>query len=133
MHGIDIFVLPSLTEGTPNAIIEAMAHAKPIIATAVGGVPDVVTEDVGLLVSPDDNKAMADAMARLAADADLRRRLGLAARKKYEQLFTPRAVLPLLTDFYERVIHDHSAGKNGAGQPPKDLRHPWSGVGQFES
>ena len=131
MHGIDVFVLPSLTEGTPNAIIEAMAHAKPIIATAVGGVPDVVTEDVGVLVPPHDVKALAAAMRRLIADADLRRMMGLAARKKYEQLFTPRVVLPLLTDFYERVIHDHSAGNNGARQPPKDLGHPWSGVEQF--
>jgi glycosyltransferase involved in cell wall biosynthesis len=132
MHGIDVFVLPSLTEGTPNAIIEAMAHAKPIIATAVGGVPDVVTEDVGVLVPPDDVKALAAAMTRLTADADLRRRMGLAARKKYEQLFTPRVVLPLLTDFYERVIDGHSAGNNRARQPPKDLGHPWSGVEQFE-
>ena len=131
MHGIDVFVLPSLTEGTPNAIIEAMAHAKPIIATAVGGVPDVVTEDVGLLVPLDDIKAMADAMSRLATDADLRRRMGLAARKKYEQLFTPCVVLPLLIDFYERVVDGRAAGHGGSesnnGQRrPAKLIHPWS-------
>ena len=131
MHGIDVFVLPSLTEGTPNAIIEAMAHAKPIIATAVGGVPDVVCEDLGLLVPPDDIKAMADAMSRLATDADLRRRMGLAARKKYEQLFTPCVVLPLLIDFYERVVDGRAAGyggsesNNGQRRPAK-LIHPWS-------
>ena len=54
MNSFDVFVLPSLTEGTPNVVIEAMAHAKPIIANAVGGVPDLVTEDVGILVPPDD-------------------------------------------------------------------------------
>src|SRR5204863_9475987 len=116
MHGIDVFVLPSLTEGTPNAIIEAMAHAKPIIATAVGGVPDVVNDEVGILVPPDDGEALAAAMVRLGADADLRRRMGLAARKVYEQFFTPRVVLPLLVDFYERVVDRHSAGENGDGQ-----------------
>src|SRR2546426_4116794 len=132
MHGIDVFVLPSLTEGTPNAIIEAMAHAKPIIASAVGGVPDVVTEDVGVLVPPDDVKALAAAMIRLAADADLRRRMGLAGRKKYEKLFTPQVVLPLLVDFYERVVDRHAAangangGSNNGQRQLAKLMHPWS-------
>jgi len=130
MHGIDVFVLPSLTEGTPNAIIEAMAHAKPIIATAVGGVPDVVNDEVGILVPPDDGEALAAAMVRLAANADLRRRMGLAARKRYEQLFTPRVVLPLLVDFYERVLDRHSAGANGRSSNTQrshaELTHPWS-------
>jgi glycosyltransferase involved in cell wall biosynthesis len=132
MHGIDVFVLPSLTEGTPNAIIEAMAHAKPVIATAVGGVPDFVDDEAGILVPPDDVKALAAAMARLAADPELRRRMGLAARKKYEQLFTPRAVLPLLVDFYERVVDAHWDG-NGASRDSikgqrthAELVHPWS-------
>jgi glycosyltransferase involved in cell wall biosynthesis len=130
MHGIDVFVLPSLTEGTPNAIIEAMAHAKPIIATAVGGVPDVVDDESGILVPPEDGEALAAAMVRLAADADLRRRMGLAARKRYEQLFTPRVVLPLLVDFYERVVDRHSAGENGGSNNGQRsharLIHPWS-------
>lgn len=123
MHGIDVFVLPSLTEGTPNAIIEAMSHGKPIIATAVGGVPDFVTDDAGILVAPNDVNALADAMSRLAGDKDLRLRMGLAARKKYEQLFSPKAVLPMLVDFYERVIDKHAASGNGAS---KHLDHPWS-------
>src|SRR3989442_1765211 len=132
MHGIDVFVLPSLTEGTPNAIIEAMAHAKPIIATSVGGIPDVVGEEEGILVPPNDVKALGAAMARLAADAELRRRMGLAARKKYERLFTPQVVLPLLVDFYERVVDGHAAA-NGANGGSNDgqrqlakLMHPWS-------
>jgi glycosyltransferase involved in cell wall biosynthesis len=132
MPGIDVFVLPSLTEGTPNAIIEAMSHAKPIIATAVGGVPDIVEDDMGILVPPDDMKALAAAMSRLAADADLRLRMGQAARKKYEQLFTPRVVLPLLVDFYERVIIEHAASNgasrisNNGQRPHAKLVHPWS-------
>jgi glycosyltransferase involved in cell wall biosynthesis len=131
MTGIDVFVLPSLTEGTPNVIIEAMAHAKPIIATAVGGVPDLVSEEVGILVPSDDSRALGAAMARLAGDAGLRRRMGLAARKKYEQLFTPQAVLPLLLDFYEQVIERHAAHKRGAVKSTNQDRrlpqpnHPW--------
>jgi glycosyltransferase involved in cell wall biosynthesis len=133
MHGIDVFVHPSLTEGTPNAIIEAMSHAKPIIATAVGGVPDVVSEEVGVLVPPNNVAALAAAMSRLANEADLRRRMGLAARKKYEQLFTPLVVVPLLVDFYERVIQTHgNGGSNGNGRlrPSSDPVHPWSIIDQ---
>ena len=126
MQDIDVFVLPSLTEGTPNAIIESMAHAKPIVATDVGGIPDVVTEEVGILVRPNDTKALGAAMARLAGDAELRRRMGLAARKKYEQLFTPEAVLPLLNGFYERVVNRHRATGNGRNHPPEGSVHPWS-------
>lgn len=126
MRSIDVFVLPSLTEGTPNAIIEAMAHAKPIVATCVGGIPDVVSEDEGILVPPGDEQALGDAMARLAKDAGLRKKMGRAAREKYEQVFAPNVVLPLLLDFYQRVIEGHSAGNNGTRQLPKDIRHPWS-------
>ncbi|HEX6729889.1 MAG TPA: glycosyltransferase family 4 protein [Pyrinomonadaceae bacterium] len=81
---IDVFVLPSLTEGTPNVIIEAMAHGKPIIANAVGGVPDLVTEEVGILVPLDDVKALAAAMARLAGDDDLRHRMGDRTNRSLE-------------------------------------------------
>ena len=135
MEGIDVFVLPSLTEGTPNAIIEAMAHAKPIIATAVGGIPDVVSEKVGILVPPNDVKALGAAMSRLAGDAALRQTMGLAAREQYEQLFTPRVVLPLLTDFYERLLNGHEVtnnGNNGNGQtrrPQEQATHPWYSFG----
>lgn len=123
MNSFDVFVLPSLTEGTPNVIIEAMAHSKPIIATGVGGVPDLVTDDVGILVPPDDVGAMARAMVRLASDSDLRQRLGSAARKKYERLFTPAMVLPVLIDFYERVSAKQSNGSNGHGS--SRVTHEW--------
>lgn len=122
MHEIDVFVLPSLTEGTPNAIIEAMAHGKPIVATRVGGIPDLVSDDTGVLVPPSDIEALTGAMAGLAAEVEARHAMGVAARKRYEELFTPQAVLPLLVDFYEGI-----AGRNGHshnGRMPK--AHPWS-------
>jgi glycosyltransferase involved in cell wall biosynthesis len=128
MRGIDVFVLPSLTEGTPNSVIEAMAHAKPVIATAVGGVPDFVTEDVGILVPPGDTGALGWAMARLARDPMLRRSMGAAARQKYRQLFAADAVLPLLTDFYRHVIDRHR-GTEGEHerQCAEAPYHPWVG------
>jgi len=120
MREIDVFVLPSLTEGTPNAIIEAMAQQKPIVATRVGGIPDLVSDDVGILFPPGDVEALSAALSWLAADATIRRAMGAAARRRYEELFTPRAVLPLLLDFYEGVT-----GRNGHA---KNLTptHPWS-------
>jgi len=124
MKSIDAFVLPSLTEGTPNVIIEAMAHEKPIIATAVGGVPDLVTEDVGILVAPDDTRALAAAMTRMAVDVELRRRMGAAARRKYEQLFTPAAVLPVLLDLYTGMIQRTRAGKHVDNHRQRPS-HPW--------
>jgi glycosyltransferase involved in cell wall biosynthesis len=126
MASFDVFILPSLTEGTPNVIIEAMAHGKPIIATAVGGVPDLVTDGVGILVPPDDTEALAAAMVRLSRDSDLRQRMGLAARKKYEQLFTPEVVLPVLVDFYERVVAGHANDQaSGNGHRSTVVMHEW--------
>lgn len=126
MAGCDVFVLPSLTEGTPNVIIEAMAHCKPIVATAVGGVPDLVTSDVGILVPSDDIEALAAAMLRLARDPDLRQRMGTAARKKYEQLFTPEVVLPVLVDLYERVVAARTPGEaSGNGHRSTEVLHEW--------
>jgi glycosyltransferase involved in cell wall biosynthesis len=123
MNSFDVFVLPSLTEGTPNVIVEAMSHSKPVIATAVGGVPDLVTAEVGILVEPDDIEAMARAMVQLASDSDLRQRLGSAARKKYERLFTPEVVLPVLRDFYEGVFAKHLNKVGRQGLP--HVTHEW--------
>lgn len=119
MQEIDVFVLPSLTEGTPNAIIEAMAHHKPIVASRVGGIPDLVSDEVGVLFPPADVDALTAALSTLAADAAMREQMGAAARKRYEDLFTPRAVVPLLLDFYEGVT-----GRNGHNN--NRSAHPWS-------
>lgn len=126
MRSIDVFVLPSLTEGTPNAIIEAMAHSVPIIATNVGGIPDVVTEDVGILVPPNDTSALGSAMAALAQDLELRRKMGQAARRKYEVFFTPNAVLPLLTNCYAHAMNGHLTSDNAPMIETPQAIHPWS-------
>ena len=129
MRGVDVFVHPSYTEGTPNAVIEAMAHGLPVIATAVGGLPDFVTEDCGILVPAGDAEALGEALKTVAGDAALRRSMGIAAREQYRRLFTSEVVMPLLTDFYGRAIAAHGASRNGragAAAGSKGIRHPWA-------
>jgi glycosyltransferase involved in cell wall biosynthesis len=114
LRGIDVLVLPSHTEGTPNSIAEAMAQGLPVVASAVGGIPDMLGEDAGLLVRAGDAAALADAMVRLARDAGLRERMGRAARARYERLYSPQAVLPLLLQTYDEL----SAARRPAALAP---------------
>jgi glycosyltransferase involved in cell wall biosynthesis len=123
MESLDVFVMPSLSEGTPNSIVEAMACGKPIIASEVGGIPDMIGDDAGFCVPAGDAKALADAMLRLARDSDLRNQMGCAARERYERLFSPRVVLPLMMSVYEE------AARNGERRPLLcDTNHPWSRI-----
>src|SRR5438270_682481 len=73
---MDIFVLPSLNEGLPMTILEAMAASKPVIATRVGAIPSVIKDgETGLLVNPEDVNGLRNALARLLTDSDLCRRI----------------------------------------------------------
>ena len=84
----DIFVLSSTSEGLPLSVIEAMAAGLPVVATAVGGVPELVVDgETGLLVPPRDAEALAQALDRLVRDRELRGRLGDAGRRRAEELF----------------------------------------------
>jgi glycosyltransferase involved in cell wall biosynthesis len=103
MRSLDVFVLPSLAEGTPNSVIEAMAHGLPVIATAVGGIPDLLSPDSGILIPHGNAAALELAMRRLASDPALRASMGLAARERYLKQFSPEPVLRTLLNTYRRV------------------------------
>ncbi len=78
----DIFVLPSLSEGVPRSIVEAMGLGKPVVATAVGGVPELVlNEETGWLVPARDVKALAKAIIKLARDEEMRLEMGRKAKE----------------------------------------------------
>jgi len=85
MAAADFFTLGSAHEGLPVAIMEAFATGLPVVATAVGGVPDQVHDGVeGLIVPPGDPTALADALTRIAGDAELRSHLAANARRRAE-------------------------------------------------
>jgi sugar transferase (PEP-CTERM/EpsH1 system associated) len=89
LAAFDVFVLPSLREGMSNTVLEAMASALPVVATRVGGNPDLVEDDVtGWLFPPGDVAGLAAMLRRLAADSGLVRRLGEAGRRRVLEHFT---------------------------------------------
>jgi glycosyltransferase involved in cell wall biosynthesis len=122
MRTLDVFVLPSFAEGTSKSVIEAMSHSLPAITTNVGGLPDLITSESGILIPPGDAHALADAMLRLASDPSLRERMGRAARDRYLKLFAPDAVLSMLTSTYSRVAGDR---QDGAARSAEES-HPWA-------
>jgi sugar transferase (PEP-CTERM/EpsH1 system associated) len=89
LAAIDVFVLPSLMEGHPLAILEAMAAGKPVVATRVGGNPEAVEDGVtGLLVPPSDPEALGRAILALARDPARARQMGREGRRRVEEKFS---------------------------------------------
>ena len=108
----DVFALPSRSEGVPLALLEAMFAGKGIAASAVGGVPEVVTpEREALLVPPDDPASLASALARLLDDSALRCRLGHAARARADRAFT----VETMVDGYLHLYTDALGSRTAAG------------------
>jgi glycosyltransferase involved in cell wall biosynthesis len=93
----DIFVLPSYSEGMPNALMEAMATGLPVVATPVGGIPVLVDEGVnGLLVAPRDVPALAHALRTLIEDPQRRAAMGAESRRRIETEYDIDRIWPIL-------------------------------------
>jgi glycosyltransferase involved in cell wall biosynthesis len=101
----DVFVLPSLTEGYPLSVVEAMACGLPIVATRVGGVPDLIEDGAnGLLCEPSDPGALAACVLTLLRQPDRRRALGGAAREYYAAHLAPTILSARYLGAYEEAI-----------------------------
>ena len=102
--GLDVFVLPSWTEGLPLTVLEAMAQARPVVATAVGGTGEAVLHgETGLLVAPRDVEALRAAIAELVADPERARALGEAGRRRVEAHFSVAGMTDAVLALYEEI------------------------------
>lgn len=104
-HWADAYVLPSFMEGLPTVLMEGMATGLPAVATNIAGVAELVVDgENGFLVRPGRPDLLADALARLAADPQLRARFGAAARRAVLAEFTPATTGPAMATFLERAL-----------------------------
>jgi glycosyltransferase involved in cell wall biosynthesis len=105
LHAMDIFVLPSYREGVSLALLEAMAAGLPVIATAVGGTPEAVTDGVtGLLIPPRDADALAGALTRLLSDPALAKKLGGNASKAVAEKFSLERLGRQVNEIYGELV-----------------------------
>jgi glycosyltransferase involved in cell wall biosynthesis len=89
LESVDLLAVSSTLEATPYVILEAMAAGLPVVASAIYGIPELVkAEETGILVEPEDESMMAEALDRIMKRGELAARFGQAARKRYEEFFT---------------------------------------------
>jgi glycosyltransferase involved in cell wall biosynthesis len=101
---LDVFTLPSWIEGFPLVVLEAMALSRPVIATAVGGTPELVTGETGLLVPPRDPRRLADAIAELLAERGRAERMGAAGLERVRTSFSAERMTDRVLTVYDEVV-----------------------------
>jgi len=102
---LDVVALPSWTEGLPLVLLEAMARRRAVVATPVGGTPELVVDgETGLLVPPRDPDALAVAIRRLLADPGLRTRMGDAGYRRVAERFSADAMCRRVLELYDEVV-----------------------------
>ena len=102
MLAFDAFVLPSLREGPGSVLLDALRAGAPVVASRTGGIPEVVTEDCGVLVPPGDAAALADALARLGRDPERQARLSRGAQDRAEE-FNPMKIAERYVEVYREL------------------------------
>ena len=122
-------VLPSLSEGMPNAVLESLAHGRAVIASAVGGVPEILGHGGGVLVPPGDLDALADAMRTLLANPALAARLGAEGRDLVHDWFGINRMVDESLRLYRGLLagrppHEAIAPDDGSSPRPPSRRAP---------
>lgn len=113
---LDVSFVPSLWDCSPRSILEAMVCMVPVIATAVGGIPEIITnEETGLLAPSEDTEAMAQCILRLYRDKGLRKRLSARAAEEVQELFGPSQTIERMIQLYWELL----AEKGFSGVTPQ--------------
>jgi L-malate glycosyltransferase len=108
IKGFDLFAMSSVTEGLGTSLLDAMACARPIVATTAGGIPEIVEDGVnGLLVPPRDHTAMARAILRMLEDPAIRQRMGDAGLERVTARFTVDRMVEQTAEVYGRLRLQH--------------------------
>lgn len=105
LSACDVFILPSILEGLPLSILEAMSASKPVIATDIGGTNEIIIDgESGLLVPPGDSKALAEKIKLLLSDKSLAKRLAVAGKERVLREFSTEIMIERVTNIYRDII-----------------------------
>ena len=123
LSSASFYVLPSYVEGIPMGVLEAMAWGMPVVASKIGGIPDIVEHGrEGLLIKAGDIGGLRDAIRQLLQDDDKRRRMGLAARSKIKRDFSAEAIMPQVDLLYGEYCEARIASSSTLGYQRENSR-----------
>lgn len=108
LNNSGVFILPSYTEGFPNVVLEAMALAKPIIASRVGAIPDMLSEDCGLLINERNTSDVEGALKELIADTEMRSSIGENAYKKLLEKYTVEKIFDKYMEVWHKISENQA-------------------------
>jgi glycosyltransferase involved in cell wall biosynthesis len=134
LAALDVFALTSLWEGVPFSILEAMAAARPVVATAVNGVGEVVEHgQTGWLAAPRDVEQLAKYLEALLRDPVTARAMGQAGRRRVEERFSLDGAVARYSALYQRLYRDKRHNGPTAGAPSVRVDHAGREAGQPEA
>jgi glycosyltransferase involved in cell wall biosynthesis len=105
---LDLLVSPSLSEGLPNTVLEAMSFGVPVVATAVGGVPEIIQNGNGVMTPPNDPGALSQKIIELLGNDTLRQAIGLKGKNSLYPRFAPDNRVRQIVHLYEEVLSDRA-------------------------